>query len=73
MKKANRARGGTEMKKEYDFRGGVRGKYASGYARGSNIIILSPDLAQIFPDSASVDRALRALVQVARRTMKRSA
>lgn len=48
-----------EMRDEYDFRGGVRGKYAERYARGTNVVLLDPDVAEIFPDSAAVNRALR--------------
>jgi hypothetical protein len=71
MKKGNKNGRREAMRKEYDFSDGVRGKYARRYAKGSNLIVLSPDLAPIFPDSASVDRALRALVQVARKTIRR--
>ncbi len=52
---------------EYDFNGGVRGKYASAYAAGSNVIVLAPDVAAAFPDSQSVNEAPRALVNIARR------
>ncbi len=58
----------TEMLREYDFGGGVRGKYAQRYAEGSNVVVLSPDVAEAFPDSASVNRALRALIDIARAT-----
>ena len=58
---------------EYDFSKGVRGKYAKRYAEGSNIIVLDPDLAEIFPDSRSVNEALRALVTIARKSMKKTA
>ena len=47
------------MRPEYDFRGGVRGKYAKRYAKGTNVVVLDPDVAAKFPDSASVNRALR--------------
>lgn len=50
---------------EYDFSGGVRGKYARRFREGTNLILLEPDLAQRFPDSAAVNRALRALVEIA--------
>lgn len=53
-----------EMLDEYDFSGGVRGKYAARFARGSNVVVLDPDIAQIFPDSASVNHALRALAEI---------
>lgn len=50
---------------EYDFSGGVRGKYARRFRERTNLILLEPDLAQRFPDSAAVNRALRALVEIA--------
>ena len=56
-----------KMRDEYDFTGGVRGKYAERFAQGSNVVILDPDVARLFPDSASVNRALRALAEVAPR------
>ncbi len=52
---------------EYDFRGGARGKYAARFAAGSNVVVLDPDVAEQFPDSKSVNDALRALVKIAHR------
>ncbi len=49
------------MRAEYDFSGGVRGKYAKRFAQGTNIVLLEPDVAKAFPDSESVNSALRAL------------
>jgi hypothetical protein len=60
--KSNQANG---MRKEYDFSGGVRGKYAERYARGSNVVVLEPDVARLYPDAESVNRALRAIAEVA--------
>ncbi len=40
-----------EMRDEYDFSGGVRGKYAARYAEGTNIVVLDSDVAEIFPTS----------------------
>jgi len=54
----------NEMRKEYDFRGGVRGKYAARVREGTNIVVLDPDIAVTFPDSRAVNRALRALLKV---------
>jgi hypothetical protein len=53
-----------EMREEYDFSGGVRGKYAERYAEGTNLVRLDPDVRKVFPDSESVNRALRALVKI---------
>lgn len=51
------------MKDEYDFSKGDRGKYAKQYAEGTNIILLDPDVAKAFPNSESVNNALRSLIQ----------
>ena len=59
------------MLNEYDFSNGVRGKYAKRYAEGTNVVILSPDAAEIFPDSESVNEALRVSVKVARQRVKK--
>lgn len=53
-----------DLKPEYDFSHGVRGKYVSRLAEGANIAVLDSDVASIFPDSASVNEALRALAQI---------
>ena len=44
---------------DYDFSKGVRGKYAARFAAGTNVVVLSPDVAEVFPDSESVNEALR--------------
>lgn len=51
---------------EYDFRHGVRGKYAKRYARGTNLVVLAADVAEFFPNSEAVNEALRALVRIVR-------
>lgn len=48
-----------EMLDEYDFSNGIRGKYAGRFAKGSNVVVLDPDVAQVFTDSESVNEALR--------------
>jgi len=40
----------SEMLDEYDFTKGIRGKYAQRYANGSNVVVISPDVAKVFPD-----------------------
>jgi len=47
---------------EYDFTGGVRGNYAARIAEGTNIVVIAPDLAKVFPTSAAVNKALRDLL-----------
>lgn len=60
-----------DMLPEYDFSKGVRGKYAKRYAEGSNVVVLSPDMAKIFPTSESVNEALRTLVLVGRKKTRK--
>jgi len=71
------AKGGSNranrMRKEYDFSRGVRGKYAKRYAQGSNVVVLEPDVARLYPDGQSVNRALRALAEAAPRPARRQA
>ena len=54
------------MRPEYDFKAGVRGKYA-GCVRSGLLVVLEPDVARLFPDSRAVNRALRVLAEVVRR------
>ena len=53
-----------DMLEEYDFSGGVRGKYVSKYKEGTNLVILDPELIEYFPDSASVNEALKSLAKL---------
>jgi len=74
MKKKVEIERDPDMLDDYDFSQGVRGKYVQRFAQGSNVVILSPDVAEIFPDSESVNTALRLLAEVAgRSTSKASA
>ena len=54
------------MRPEYDFSQGVRGKHYQAYRAGTNVVLLEPDIAAVFPDSASVNQALRLLVRLAK-------
>ncbi|MBW4581557.1 MAG: hypothetical protein KME42_18455 [Tildeniella nuda ZEHNDER 1965/U140] len=59
-----------ELRPEYDFSkmaGGVRGKYVERYRSGTNLVLLDPDVARAFPTDASVNEALRLLLQIAQR------
>jgi len=67
MKKGRKKTVGKATPREYDFKGGVRGKYVARYAKGSNVVVLSPDVAKVFPDSASANRALLAFVDLMER------
>ena len=65
------------MRKEYkreDLGKGVRGKYYAAYSKGTNLVLLSPDVAAVFPTAEAVNGALRGLVQVAKESarLKRS-
>ncbi len=53
-----------EMVEEYDFSDGVRGKYIGRFAQGANVVVLDPDVAEVFTDSESVNTALRALAGI---------
>ncbi len=67
MKKAE------EMRTEYlrvDIGKGVRGKHYADYQKGSNLVLLKPELAKIFPTNESVNAALESLVDVARSATK---
>jgi hypothetical protein len=68
MKKQVEIERDPDMLDDYDFSQGVRGKYVQRFAQGSNVVVLAPDVAEIFPDSESVNAALRLLVEVAGRS-----
>lgn len=69
MKKANKREMADDLRPEYDLsklKGGVRGKYAKRFRQGTNLVLLSPDVAKYFPDERSVNAALRSLVGIAK-------
>ena len=68
MKKQTKRSG--NMLAEFDFSGGVRGKYATRYARGTNLVLLEPDVAKFFPTAEDVNTSLRALAGILRRRKK---
>ena len=55
-----------DIRPEYDFNGGVRGKYAQRYAEGTNVVVIDSDLSDVFPTAESVNRALRAIAEIIR-------
>ncbi|MEX0642030.1 MAG: hypothetical protein WD468_04980 [Pirellulales bacterium] len=73
MKKAAKSKVDRNISDEYNFSKGVRGKYAKRYAEGTNVVVLSPDVAAIFPNSDAVNRALRELIVIARKSTRKSA
>ena len=66
MSRENDSVEADEMRSEYDFRGGVRGKYYEQYMEGTNVVLLDPDVYAVFRDSESVNQALRVLIKAAR-------
>ncbi|MEK6700388.1 MAG: hypothetical protein AABZ10_15255 [Nitrospirota bacterium] len=61
-----------EMRKEYRREGlgvGVRGKYYGEYKKGTNLVLLSPDVAAAFPDEDAVNTALRSLMKLAQHSI----
>jgi hypothetical protein len=63
------------LRREYDLsklKGGVRGKYIARYRAGTNLVLLSPDVAEYFPDEQSVNAALRTLIHAAKRPLRRA-
>jgi hypothetical protein len=59
------------MRPDYDFSKGTRGVTATRYAKGTNVVVIDPDLLEFFPDAGSVNDALRALASVIRRQKRR--
>jgi hypothetical protein len=73
MKKANNREMADDLRPEYDLsklKGGVRGKYAKRFKQGTNLVLLSPDVAKYFPDERSVNAALRSLVSIAKAKLR---
>jgi hypothetical protein len=70
MKKANDKKSNGDLRPEYDFakmKGGVRGKFAERFKAGTNLVLLSPDVAEHFRDDKSVNTALRELISIAKK------
>jgi hypothetical protein len=65
MKKNTKQRPVGDMRPEYDFssmKGGVSGKYYEQYRKGSNVVLLDPDVAKAFPTEGAVNEALRGIL-----------
>ena len=60
-----------EMRPEYDFSNGVRGRHYESYRKGTNVVFLEPDVARVFKDSESVNRTLRSLLDLARKAAEK--
>src|SRR3989337_599123 len=70
MNRKAKSRSADDMRPEYDFSGGVRGKFYKEYMKGTNVVLLDPDVADVFPNSQTVNEALRVLAQLAKRLVK---
>jgi hypothetical protein len=69
MKKKIKKELNDELRPEYDLsklKGAVKGKYAKRYKAGTNLVLLSPDIAEYFPNEQAVNSALRSLVDIAK-------
>lgn len=69
MNKVNYDEMTDDLREEYDFSqlpGGVRGKYIKSAQTGSNVVLLEPDIAQVFRTEEAVNQALRLLIQLAK-------
>jgi len=64
--KSVRAHRQDDLRPEYDFSAGVRGKHAAQYAAGTNVVVLDPDVVEVFPTAEEVNEALRALARLIR-------
>jgi hypothetical protein len=65
----------NDLRPEYDLtklKGGVRGKYYEQARAGTNLVLIEPDLANVFPDTDSVNRALRLLADTAQAAANRT-
>lgn len=58
-----------DFRPEYDFSGGGRGKHHAAYKAGTNVVVLDADVAKAFPDSSSVNQALRLLLEIAKKQL----
>ncbi len=73
MRRESVKRRSDDLRPQYDLarlKGGVRGKYYRQAAAGTNLVLLEPDVARAFPDSGSVNRALRLLQEVATKSSR---
>lgn len=69
MKRPVKDRNHVEMRPDYDFaaiRGGVRGKHFQEYRKGTNVVLLEPDVAEAFPTEDAVNEALRGVLTTTR-------
>ncbi|MBA3698118.1 MAG: hypothetical protein H0W78_04630 [Planctomycetes bacterium] len=58
------------MRPYYDFSKGTRGKYAKKFRQGTNLVALAPDVQRLFPNSSAVNKALRELIKLAKKSSR---
>lgn len=61
-----------EMRPEYhreDLETGVRGKHFESYRKGTNLVLIRPEISKVFPTDEAVNNALRSLIEVAQKTV----
>ncbi len=72
MKRKPKGRSGATdrdtMRPEYDFSHAVRGVTAARYAEGANVVVIDPEVVDVFPDGSAVNQALRALAPIIRQS-----
>ena len=66
--KSHRKSEDTEMRAEYDFSKGIRGKYYKKFMKGTNVVVLDPDVAKVFTNSKQVNDVLRTITKIATQT-----
>ena len=70
-----KAKASDELRPEYrreDLGQGIRGKYFEAYQKGTNLVLLSPDVAKVFPTEEAVNEALRSLIDIAKKSTGRT-
>ncbi len=71
MKKKSKKEKADELRTEYDLgrllKSGVQGKYVTRYREGTNLVLLAPDVAEVFPTEEAVNEALRLIIRLTAR------
>ncbi|MCK4358679.1 MAG: hypothetical protein KAW92_08025 [Candidatus Cloacimonetes bacterium] len=73
MKNKNYTKTDNELRAEYDLsqlHGGARGKYVQRFNEGTNLVLIAPDVAKVFPSDKAVNEALRLLMKIAKTQVK---
>lgn len=71
----SKAKASNELRPEYkreDLGKGIRGKYFEEYSKGTNLVLLSPDVAEVFSTEEAVNEALRSLIRLAEKSTGRA-